>query len=148
LSSYFSGSWYDRARSGEGFQVVVFGSPASVSLTFFTYAADGSGRQVWLTGAGLVDDFSADVDLYKPEGGVMGSQNNPETVSNKLWGRATVGFGNCGTGAVILEPIEAGQLVGVYPIGRLTPPATEVANNCGAYSLQASDAGAPPFDVN
>lgn len=146
LSSYFSGAWYDPARSGEGFLVSIFDAAApKASLTWFTYAPDDSGRQMWLYGAGPIDINSAEIELFETEGGRMGSTDNPANVRSKRWGKATLGFSFCDAGAVIVEPDDPALARGAIYIQRLTAPAAGTERDCGAYTFGAPDAADPPF---
>ncbi|MCI1710248.1 MAG: spondin domain-containing protein [Chiayiivirga sp.] len=144
LSSYFSGAWYDPARSGEGFQIEIFDAAApKLSLTWFTYEPDGSGRQKWLTGVGTIDYLSAEVELYETEGGIMGSIENPQRVQRKRWGTATAGFANCWSGAVIHNPDDPAAARGAIYVQRLTAVPAGLERDCGAYTLQADAAPEP-----
>lgn len=146
LSSYFSGAWYDPARSGEGFLINIFDAVApKLSLTWFTYTSDGSGRQKWLFGSGPIDSLSAEVELFETEGGIMGSTENPQRVRSTRWGTATVGFSYCDAGGVLLRPDDSTQGSGTIFIRRLTVPAAGTERDCGAYTLGAGPAADPPF---
>ena len=146
LSAYFSGAWYSPARSGEGFLVHILDAAApKAAVTWFTYAADGSGRQMWLTGTGPIDEISATVELFVTEGGRLGSTDNPSTVRSTRWGTATLGFETCASGAVIVQPDDPGLPRGAIPIQRLTAPAAGTERHCGAYTLGAPGAAYPGF---
>lgn len=127
-----SGSWYDPERAGEGFNFQVL-EPAEgdwrhrLQVHWYTYAPDGSGRQLWLTGIG---DFSTEdagisgqVLLYSTQGGRFASTDNPELVEASEWGRVEVQFpeGGCGPGLVRYMPEVPGWPTGQYPLYRLSP---------------------------
>ena len=146
LSSYFSGAWYNPQLSGEGFIIDIFDAAApKLSLSWYTYAPDDSGRQKWFYGVGLIDDIDATMELFETEGGRMGSLENPQRVIRKRWGTARVGFGNCWEGAVIVTPDDPALPRGTIPIRRVTAVPAGLERDCGAYTLDASDAAPPPF---
>ena len=51
---WISGVWFNPESTGEGFVVEVIEDGRGV-VYWFTYAADGSGEQVWLTGDARFD---------------------------------------------------------------------------------------------
>lgn len=144
LSSYFSGVWYNPALSGEGFAISVFDALApKLSFSWYTYAPDGSGKQKWLFGSGPIDQYSAEVVLFETEGGVMGSDQNPQLVQSRRWGKATVGFVACDAGLVDVQPDDPLQNRGVIPFQRLTAVPAGSQRACGDFSLSAPSA--PPL---
>ncbi len=146
LSSYFSGAWYDPARSGEGFTIAIFDAVApKLALSWYTYAADDSGRQKWLYGIGTIDDIDATMELFETEGGRMGSTENPQRVVTKRWGTARVGYANCDAGAVIVEPDDASLPRGAIPIRRATALAAGTERDCGLGTLSPGIPAPPPF---
>ena len=146
LSSYFSGAWYNPALSGEGFLINIFDAAApKASLTWFTYAPDASGRQMWLFGSGPIDFNSAEIELFVTEGGRMGSTDNPANVRRTRWGTATLGFEYCGHGAVNVRPDDPALTRGTILIERLTAPAAGTERDCGLYTFGAGGAEGPPF---
>lgn len=146
LSAYFSGAWYNPSGSGEGFLVHIFDAAApKAALTWFTYAADGSGRQMWLTGTGPIDNISARVELFVTQGGRLASTDNPATVRRTRWEVATLGFSTCVSGGVLIQPDDPALPRGLIPIERLTAPAAGTERDCGGYTLGAPDAAYPGF---
>ena len=61
----YSGAWYNRERSGEGFVVEVLPDGRAV-VYWFTYTPDGSGDQAWMIGQGVVASFDSLVEEPPP----------------------------------------------------------------------------------
>ena len=146
LSGHFSGAWYNHELEGEGFLINIFDAAApKLSLVWFTYEPDASGRQKWLVGSGPIDWRDAEVELFETDGGTMASPQNPEQVNTRRWGTAKVGFGFCDFGAVVVEPDDPSLPRATIPIKRLTSPPPGTERDCGGYSLDASNATPHPF---
>lgn len=128
-NGHFTGSWYSPDRSGEGFNVEIVephpGEPRHrMMVSWYTFAPDGSGEQVWLTGIGEFDADSgvaADVPMILTRGGRFASTDNPELVERIPWGRIKLGFGDCNTGRVFYYPDDPAWPEGDYFIHRLSP---------------------------
>ena len=122
ITSGISGAWYNSERSGEGFQIDV-AADGVVVLSFYTY--DSQGNQFWLVGDGLRDAGTAQVALYATDGGVYGSEFDPEAVNRYFWGTATLTFTDCWSGEIELVPgpdYAAEFETLVTPITRLSTP--------------------------
>lgn len=103
INNALSGTWYNPARSGEGFMIDV-GNAGNIAISFYTY--DKSGHQMWLIGPGHVDGSVAVIDFYVTEGGIYGSGFDTELVSEYHWGSAVFTFTECATGSVEILPDE------------------------------------------
>lgn len=97
-----SGSWFDPARSGEGFVLQVL--PDGKALVFwFTYPPAGmSGEQAWLIaqdgrveGSRLV--FS---EVLRPVGGKFGAGFDESAIRREPWGSLSFEFQDCGQATV------------------------------------------------
>lgn len=113
LHGGYSGVYYDPQRAGEGMTIDIGGQwpNRKLSLTWYTYRADGSGDPTFLVGtADIGSSGTADVDLYEFSGGRFGSTDNPSTVVESQWGSMRVRFnGNRCDGIVVLNvaPLDA-----------------------------------------
>ncbi len=105
-----AGHWFDPGRSGEGWLVEVLPGGRAAVL-WFTYPADGeSDAQLWLTGAGTVEDDAIVIpDLYRARGGRFGPGFDPDDVELSRWGELTLRFDDCRRGrAEWSGPVEYG----------------------------------------
>lgn len=101
INNALSGTWYNPARSGEGFMIDV-GNAGNIAISFYTY--DKSGNQMWLIGPGHVDGSVAVIDFYVTEGGIYGSGFDKDLVSEYHWGTGVFTFTECATGSVEILP--------------------------------------------
>jgi hypothetical protein len=130
-----SGSWYSPERAGEGFSLQLLapagpGAAPRALVYWYTYAPDGSGRQVWLTGIGNLGPahFSSghratiQIDLHSTQGGRFASTSNPAEVVALPWGGLSIGFTDCERATVAYTPSQAGYPAGSFDVHRLGPP--------------------------
>mgnify|MGYP001070257143 CR=1 FL=1 len=115
LNGAWSGSYYDPARSGEGFSIDFIGEdPDQVVLYWYTYQPDGSGKQMWLLGQGQKDlnearstdwrrVYDYPLELFVTRGGRLTSTDNPQTVEVIPWGTARLTFSKDYTGGPEME---------------------------------------------
>jgi len=94
-----SGHWFDPARSGEGWLVEVL-PDGRAAVLWFTYPAAGeSDEQMWLTGAGTVEDDAIVIpDMLRVRGPRFGSGFDPADVVLSRWGTLTLRFDDCRAG--------------------------------------------------
>lgn len=94
-----SGHWFDPDRSGEGWLVEVL-PDGRAAVLWFTYPADGeSDEQLWLTGAGTIDDDAIVIpDLFRARGGRFGPGFDPDDIELSSWGTLTLRFDDCRSG--------------------------------------------------
>ena len=84
-----SGAWFDPATDGEGFFVQVLPG-GSAAVSWYTYAADGSGAPHWIVGQGLVRGNALLVQqAFSVRGGGFGQDFDPGTLDQQPWGRLT-----------------------------------------------------------
>ena len=130
-----TGSFYDPARSGEGFNIEVFHRPgndaALAVVSLYTYEP-GTGRQLWLVGSG---ELGQDIVLNSARGGSLNSPTNPDTVVVSRWGTlrlpaaSTVDW--CMDGVTVTyAPDDPSIPGGQYPVRRLTPRGDAVEALC------------------
>lgn len=130
-----SGSWYDPARSGEGYILQVLEDDRVVVL-WYTY--DLQGNLMWLIGSdGVVTVKGHNVKLDFDEvlvtnGGIFGEDFNPDEVNRVPWGELHFEM-DCldQTGTVNYSSIIDGFDDGEYSIKQLTHPSLQdVAHGC------------------
>ncbi|MBY6203890.1 M12 family metallo-peptidase [Halomonas denitrificans] len=94
-----SGHWFDPDRSGEGWLVEVL-PDGRAAVLWFTYPAEGeSDEQLWLTGAGTVQDDAIVIpDLLRARGGRFGPGFDPADIELSSWGALTLRFDDCRRG--------------------------------------------------
>ncbi|MBX3725779.1 MAG: hypothetical protein KF823_07660 [Xanthomonadales bacterium] len=89
-----SGSWYDPARSGEGYALQWI-NPEQAILTWYTY--DTAGRQYWLIGEGRFDAQGRIVaQVHSTRGGRFGAAFDPDQVERVDWGEVVLSIGCAG----------------------------------------------------
>ncbi len=118
LPNGISGSWYDPARTGEGYTVYVFddADERKAEITWYTY--DDNGQQMTLQGTGTVVDQTITVNqLNASQGGDFLSGNSQLTTMGSLsmtWNEchmAEVNYdlstGNLGTGSMQVSQLSS-----------------------------------------
>jgi len=113
-----TGSWYNTAQSGHGFNIEVL--PGNVFLAYW-YLFNNNGNNFWLGGTsnGAVSGNSATVNLTQTTGGTY-PPLDPTKIMRSPWGTLTFTFTDCNNGTVAWTPSVAGFAVGSMPIQRLT----------------------------
>ncbi len=123
IDGSFSGSWYNPDRSGEGLMIeLTNGDTPTAVVSFYTYAPDGSGEQVWLIGSGPLAGDTAIADLVITEGTGFGDQFDPAAVSRTPWGQVRVRFTSDTTAQLEYESTLEGYGSGQIDLTRLTAP--------------------------
>lgn len=119
--SHLAGSWYNPARSGEGFVVEVLDDTRGAVYWFGFDPADPQ-RQAWMSGVGtFVGDVLRVDDLLRPVGGGFGAGFRADFVQRPRWGSLTLRLSPDGTG--LAEFRQAGTDSNFStPIQRLTRP--------------------------
>ncbi len=105
LNPGLTGTWWNAARSGEGF-VLEFGY-ANDMLTLFAsfYTYDNMGNQVWLTAQSTaMDGADVTVNVFISDGPMWGDDYDPADVNLVQWGTGTFTFPSCMAGGVSLTP--------------------------------------------
>jgi hypothetical protein len=124
-----TGSWYNPATSGQGFEVEVFPdlSGAGQGLFYagwFTYDVTASGGRRWYAVTGGVSNSNptATLGIYPVYGGNF---NAPPVVSaSASTGTATWSMSDCNTGTFTYAFTDGSGRTGSIPISRLTPNVT------------------------
>jgi streptogramin lyase len=121
VDGYMSGSWYDPAQSGQGFQLEFTDQANTAVAVWYTYAPDGSGQN-WIYAQGSYDSTTNSVTL--PAVLVTGSAFPPNFNASNLnktpWGSITFTFTDCSTGTASWNSTLPGYGSGSMPINRLT----------------------------
>lgn len=136
---HVAGSWYDPERAGEGFNIELLppGQPGHVPrilVYWYTYAPDGSGEPVWLSGMAHAYANEVSVPLHVSEGGVFASRDNPALVERTPWGQVTLTFTSCTTGSITWTAEDANWPSGGYDIHRLGPVPPSAVDVCAAVT--------------
>ncbi len=138
-----TGSWYEPATSGQGFEVEVFPNfigpdvgLAQVSWFTFDTTAGGADHQRWYTLSGNVHSGqpTAQLTIYRNVGGNF---NAPPMTNGAAVGTATLRFGSCTAGELTYSFTDGSGRSGSIPLTRLTQNAT-----CSTTSARPTNADA------
>lgn len=120
-----SGLWYEPARAGDGFNVLVAGSGTVV--TWFGYDRDGT--RLWLVtetyAGGFAPGVAANLVVYRGSGGTFGAP----TPGVEPWGTLSLRFDGCTSGEFTLAGVDGTKvsrvvlLAGVKNAGACDAPA-------------------------
>jgi hypothetical protein len=115
-----SGSWYDPARSGEGF-TLHWMDPGTPLVTWYSY--DGEGRQYWMTGVGHKDEHGQlqFPELQATRGARFGNAFAAEDVERFAWGRLSLDL-QCSGARVEYASMLPGFGEGSLRVQHLTTP--------------------------
>jgi hypothetical protein len=135
-----AGHWYDPQRSGEGWLVEVLPNDRAAVL-WFTYPAAGeSDEQMWLTGAGVVEDDTIVIEeMLRVRGPRFGPDFDPADVELEAWGSLSLRFDDCRSGLAqwtAAAPFGSGEraltrLAGIAGLPCEEAPRTPVAERPG-----------------
>lgn len=128
-----SGTYYDPARSGEGFQIQQFdagnGSWPTV-ITWFTF--DNAGRPMWLIGLGTASGNTLDLDLLRPTGTHFGLDFMAADVVRAPWGSARIQFEGCDRARLTWQALDPAFASGTLDAQRLTTPTSVLPCRAGS----------------
>lgn len=119
----FSGSWFNPERDGHGLILEITNSPSGDTqavASWYHYAADGSGEQIWLIGNGPVIGDTAIVELVQTNGAVFGDDFNSDDVTRINWGQVRIKFNSCTDATLSYDSLVEGYGSGTEPLTRLT----------------------------
>jgi hypothetical protein len=113
-----TGSWFDRTRAGEGFNVEIIGEALDPQLLAYFYTYDDFGNQMWLNGVAAANGDTAVVPMTVTSGTVFGDDFKPDDVVYEAWGTITFTFSSCTAGTVAYTSPDFGN--GTFNIERIT----------------------------
>ena len=117
-----TGTYFNAARSGEGFYVEIIEFPdGSRGISVAMYSFDENGEQLWLVGTSGVGaaDRSANITLFRYDGPVWGPNYDPKDLNETAFGTMFAKFPNCDTALFSIQSDGALQS-GDYSLVRLT----------------------------
>jgi len=118
ITAGITGSWFDRSREGEGFNIEIIGPELDPQLLAYFYTYDDSGNQMWLTGVAAANGDTAIVPMQVTSGTVFGPDFDPNDVMYADWGTITFTFSSCSAGTAEYTSTNFGS--GSYNIEKLT----------------------------
>ena len=124
-----TGSWYEAATSGQGFEVEVFPDQAPgtgvAQVSWFTYdtVIGGAERQRWYTAQGqmVTGQPSASLTIFQ---NAAGNFNAPPITTAQAVGTATLSFDTCTSGQLVYNFTDGTGRTGTIPLTRLTQNVT------------------------
>jgi hypothetical protein len=114
-----TGSWYLKARDGEGYNIEIVGDTFDPQLLAYFYTYDNAGNQMWLVGSGPVNGDTAVVPVQVTSGALYGDAFDKDDVVRENWGTLTFTFSSCTAGSVV-RASTMGFGTTTYDIQRLT----------------------------
>ena len=119
-----SGSWFDPAHNGEGWQVEELPDGRS-QVYWFTY--DGNGEQAWTVGVSPTSGTRMTIaQAFRPVGARFGAAFDPAQVQAVTWGSLELELTSCVSGTARYSSTQAGFGSGTLAASRLTAPAGSV----------------------
>ncbi|MGJ8664112.1 MAG: spondin domain-containing protein [Marinicella sp.] len=127
-----SGTWFNPAKDGHGvvLEITADGNGTKAIVSWYHYAADGSGQQIWLTGVGPVVDDTAIVDVIQADGAVFGEGFNADDVNRINWGQVRIKFNSCTDATLSYSSLIEGYGSGTEPLTRLTSGPVDYKGAC------------------
>jgi hypothetical protein len=95
-----TGSWFNVARSGEGYSIEVYGNALDLQMLAYFYTYDAAGNQMWLIGSGPINGDTAVLPMTVTSGAMFGDAFDPLDVDYVDWGTMTFTFSSCDAGKV------------------------------------------------
>ncbi len=124
-----TGSWYNPATSGQGFEIEVYPDVAAPGqgqffAGWFTYDATAVGSRRWYGLTGNVSKASptAALQIFDVEGGNLDAP--PSVGATGALGQATIQFSDCNSGSLVYRFTDGSNRSGTIPLSRLTPNVT------------------------
>jgi hypothetical protein len=128
LQPGISGTWYDPALSGQGFNIEVL---PNNQLSAFFYTFDPQGNNLFLSGIGDIgapDNASATIPLNTTSGGFFPPAFDPTKIERAAWGSLVFHFTDCNNGTASWIVNVPGYSNGTIPIKRITSIASLSCN--------------------
>ncbi len=131
-----TGSWYEPATDGQGFEVEVFPGLGSIQVSWFTFdtVAGGANRQRWytLSGSVVTGQPTASLTIYQNTGGNF---NAPPITNGVVVGTATLSFDTCASGQLSYSFTDGSGRTGSIPLTRIAQNVT-----CSTTSARPTNA--------
>ncbi|MEM9301315.1 MAG: spondin domain-containing protein [Pseudomonadota bacterium] len=132
IDASFGGTWVAEGRDGEGLLIeLVNDADPTVVVSYYSYAADGSGEQLYLIGSGPVINDTAIADLVLTDGATFGGAFNSDDVIRTPWGQVEIRFSSCTEATLELRPDADGFEAATLQLSRLTAPQLGSGGHCG-----------------
>ena len=113
-----TGSWYNPAQSGQGFNIEVM---ANNTFIAFWYVFDAAGNDLWLTGIGSYSGDTTTLAMTQTNGGAFPPAFDPTKIVRTPWGTLSLQFSDCNHGSATWQPNDTTHFAsGTMPIQRLT----------------------------
>lgn len=119
ITSGFTGAWFDPEQNGHGLFIEVLPG-GRLLVWWFTF--DDEGNQMWFGGVGDITGDTAEIEVYRTEGGRFIPNFDPDDITNTLWGVLTIVFFDCNHGRVDFAS-DLGFGSGSMALTRITLPA-------------------------
>ena len=130
LNTGLSDAWYNTVTNGQGFLIMVYPESKQVFLAWFTFdterppenttAIPGESGHRWLTAQGPYDGDTANLTIFKTEGGRFDAAEPAASTDPTGVGTMTLEFADCTEGLVTYEFTSSG-ISGEIPIQRIVP---------------------------
>jgi len=134
IDGSFSGTWYVPNRSGEGFVIDVTDAnnsgEAQAVVSWYTYSADGSSRQSFLFGNGLIVADTILADLSITDGGNFGVDFDTNDVVVTPWGQVSIKFTDCENAVIHYNSVDSNFGSGTYNLIKLTKGPIDYKGAC------------------
>lgn len=134
------GSWWNPDYAGEGFAIEEYGDGFVIA---YWYTYDEAGQQMWLIGTGDKQGNTVELDMYRTEGGTLGSEESSENLIEELWGNVTLDVEDCARINMSYESLNG--LSGGYQMMRLRSNPL-AAGSCNAIEVPGDEPDPPPED--
>ena len=129
-----SGTWYDPQQDGQGLVIEITpddgGDALRAVVSWYTYAADGSGDPLWLIGEGPVVGATAIVDLVQASGATFGDDFVASDVMRSVWGQVRIAFESCTEATLTYDSADQAFGSGVHALSRLTSGPADFTGAC------------------
>jgi len=125
---WISGAWFNPDSAGEGFIVEVIEDGRGV-VYWFTYTADGSGQQTWLTADAHFEGNTLRLDMLQPVGATYGPLFNRDAIVLEDWGQLTLEFSDPDSATARYDSHLSDYGAGEFTLERLARPMLAECDN-------------------
>lgn len=140
LGADLSGSWFDPAQDGHGwlFEAIDVQGVLGVVATWYTYL---DGKPVWLTGAGVANEYSVRIPLTLTSGGGFPPHFDAAAVVREPWGEVEIRFDTPARARATWSTSRPGFSSGSMSLERLVLPAVGGDESDAGSALVACHSG-------